>query len=380
MQIKLLQDFNGTVKGSLVEVDDVTGVDLISKQIAEIDEITKEQIETKVNEIVQKTLESEKLDKQVNIRIKNMENDKFVIGKMFQHIAKKTITGNSETSSAADGGNLVVTGIAELAPLVMLESKVYAKCRKVPVSTASNAMKVAFDASATFIAGSAAVASNPAEGVAGTATKLVTDAKTLTLTKTTIPIYVTEELLEDAQSVDAWIRGSLVGKMANVLDAQILASGAGGFEAVIGATGYTATQSISATPTLAEVQAVVSKVHPNFKPEFYMSITLWNLMVGTFGTASNIMNQLIDISGKKLLGIPVNVMPFLSAAQLVLGDFSQYTVIEASNGDSLKINDSVRFMEGEVIYKLQHRGAGAICYKSQATGDSLTVSAFVQKA
>ena len=46
----------------------------------------------------------------------------------------------------------------------------------------------------------------------------------------------------------------------------------------------------------------------------------------------------------------------------------------------LQISNEVGFLNGEVVYKLTHRGAGALMVPTQATGDSLTVSAFVEKA
>jgi HK97 family phage major capsid protein len=338
----------------------------------------KDKLRSFIREEVKKELEKEIENKQINIRVKNMSNE-YIVGKMFQHIAGKSITGNSETGSAADGGALVTTGIAEIAPVVMMNSVVYAKTRKIPVQKGCNAMKVPVSIN-SFVKGTAPVISNPAEGVAATASKVQFDARTLTLTKSAINLAVTAELLEDAASMDAFVRSEIVGKLAQVLDYECLLGSAAGFVGANDDSGYTTGVSISATPTLAEIQKVRSSVYQTLNPEWFMSVTLWNLMVGTFGTAANLQNQLIDIAGYKLLGAKVNVIPSLGAADLVFGDFSQYTVIESPLSDRLQVSADVRFLEDEVVYKLIHRGAGAISTKAIATGDSLAVGAFSCKS
>jgi HK97 family phage major capsid protein len=243
-------------------------------------------------------------------------------------------------------------------------------------------MKIPYDNSSKFVKNSAPVVTNPAEGVAGTATKLVTGSRTLTLTKSQIPLYVTEELLEDSAATDAYIRSIITGKMSTILDYEILKGSAAGFTGVNGDTGFCATVTISSTPTVAEIAKVVNMVHPQYKAraEWYCSITDWNLYVGTFATANNLFNQIIDVAGMKLMGKPVNIVPSLAAGDVIFGDFSAYVIIEPPVTDMIQISNEVRFLEGEVVYKLTHRGAGAIIVPTQATGDSLTVSAFVEKA
>ena len=389
MKIKMLKtDKVGEVEvlvDSICTVDELTAKSLLENKLAieyteQVEFAEKEEALQKVLDL--KQLENIKKMESINMSIENKKDEQYVIGKAFQSIAKKAITGNAETSSAADGGNLVTTGIAALSELVLLNSQVYGKCTKIPVSANSNAMKLPFDNSSKFVKASAPVVTNPAEGVAGTPTKNVSGSRTLTLTKSQIPLFVTEELLEDAASADAWIRSIIVGKMASILDYEILIGNGGGFAKINGDTGYCATVSISATPTLAEVAKVVNMIHPQFinGAEWFMSITDWNLYTGTFGTAANLYNQLIDIPGRKLMGKTVNVVPSLASGDVLFGNLSAYKIIEAPNATMLQLSNEIRFLEGEVVYKLTHRAAGALLVPTQATGDSLTVSAFVEKA
>lgn len=371
MRIKLLSDYEGALAGSICDCDEAQGSELVGKGMATADSTTPEEAM-----VTAKILAGKKISKKDT----TMENE-FAIGKMFRAIAQKSITGNSETGSAADGGNIVFTGLGEIAPLVILGSKVYAKCRKIPVSAGANAMKVPFSTSDYWTKATAPVVSGAvAEGVAGTPTKIQFGYRTLTLGKAVVPVAITEELLEDNAATDAYVRTEIVGKLANVLDYEILKGGGSGLAAVIGDTGYAVTSTVSGTTTLLELQTLVSKVHPGMNPEFYMSITAWNKMVSTFGTQANIMLQLIDIKGKELLGYTVNVMPFLAATDIVFGDFSQYTVIESPLGQRLQVSLEARFLEGEVCYKLSARQAGAATFAARATGDSLTVAAFSTNA
>lgn len=377
MKIKLLADYNDTPKGSIVECDDAQGAELIQKELAVRDDSTKEQVEQEAKQLVDKDITITKRDKTMTMEIKN----EFAVGQFFGDLARKSITGNSETGSAADGGAVVYTGMAEIAPLLLQGSVVYSKCRKIPISPKANAMKIPFSNNDWYVAGSAPVVSSTiAEGIAGTDTKMVFGARTLTLGKAVVPVAITEELLEDNASIDAFVRAEMVGKLANILDANILKTTGNGLTAVIGDTGFTATSTVSSTTTLIEMQTLVNKVHPSLKPEWYMSITAWAKIVGTFATAANIQLSIIDVSNKVFLGKPVNVMPVLAATDIVLADFGQYTVVEATLGQRLAVSVDARFLYGEICYRLTARQAGAATLPTRATADSLTVGGFVTNA
>ena len=180
--------------------------------------------------------------------------------------------------------------------------------------------------------------------------------------------------------MDSWVRAEMVGKMANVLDYEVLLGSAAGYTGIKGDTGYTLTQSISATPTLNELVLLTLKVHPTMNPEFYTSATMWALIVNTLATEKNVALQNIDVANRTLLGKKVNIVPCLGATDLILADLSGFAVIESPLGDRLQVSNEVRFLEGEIVFKLTHRGAGAGVFASKATGDSVNVSYAVQKA
>jgi HK97 family phage major capsid protein len=386
MQIKLVKAHKETVVGSVVDCDEATGKQLIADQIAI--EFT-EAIQAKEKETAIKSFsvitkrEVKNMSKEIEFKAltdKVRNDEPNYVGKAFQKLAGKAVTGMSE-GTAADGGALLATAVAEVHGIAMAGSKVYARCAKITLPDGTNSIKVPVDTSDPWIKANAPVPTNPAEGAQKTATKLAFAPRTLTLAKTVLYIPTTDELLSDAAMLDGYIRQYAASKLAGVLDYEILTGGGGGFAAIVGDTGYCATQSISSTPTLAEMQGMVSKVDPRLLDgsEFFISIALWNAMVGAFGTSANINNQLIDIAGKKLLGHAVNVMPQLNA-EVIFGNLSQYTVAVPRVNDVIKVSESIRFDYDETVYRLVSRNAGAITWASRTSADSIGVGAFVEKA
>lgn len=376
MTIKLLKVCRDTPIGSVVEVDDIVG----AKMLAGGEAIWYDAEVERVDAIRTAAEQVKAVRKSVNIVKKENPMSELVLGKMFQHIASKSITGMSETGSAADGGALVITGLAELAPLVFAQSVAYNKCRKIPVPKGCNAMKVPVSKGSQYLIGTAPVGTVTAEGVAYTPTKLQLDPRTLTMTKIVIPIPVTSELLEDTASMDAWVRAEMVSKLAQILDAQVLVGSGAGYTAVNGDTNYCSALTVSATPTAAELTALVNSISGFLKPEWYGSKTMIDLVMSTFLTSANIAKGLVDPVAKTIFGVKYNIMPALGAGDLVIGDFSQYTVIESVLGDRLSVSSEVRFSEDEVVFKLVHRGAGAATTYLQTGGDALKTGAFAEKA
>ena len=380
MIIKLVKDAKDTKANSVVEVDEITAKGLIeSKDAIEYTDEVKELEKSEAIKISVKASKTDVSTKNINILVKekNMENQEYKLAKLFKGVVQKAITGNSETGSDADGGYLVHTGLADIAPTLTWGSQVFNKCRRIPVSLGANSMKVPVSIN-SFVKATQLAVTNPAEGSAGTNTKAQLTARTLTLTKSSILVPVTNELLTDVPSFDAWLNAEMRGKMAMNVDYEVLLGSAAGYTGVNDDSGFTTGVSISATPTLAELQKVVSSVWQGYNAEWYMSITLWNLMVNTFGTAANLEKQLIDIGGYKLLSKQVNVIPTMGAADLVYGDFGQYTVIGGM--DEFSVSREVRFLEDETVFKLSHRGAGAATVRALTTGDALAIGAFACKS
>lgn len=381
MRIKLLEMVNDTPSDSIIETDENLAKELIEGKKAisfsEVEEKAERDAVIKSITIIEKK-EDKNMTTELDIQKKWMD-DPQLLGKFFQHICGKTITGNAE-DSAANGAALVYTGQAALQPLVMLASRVFSKTTKIPIAAGANAMKVPFSISDKIVKGTAPVISEPGEGVAFTATKGQLEAATLTLVKHGATIAITDELLEDAASVDAWVRAELAGKLATVLDTEVLIGSGNGFVGLNGATNYVLTSALSATPTVAEYIKLVNLVHPTLQSgaEWFMSITDWNLAIATFTTSSNLGNQYIDYKSNTLFGRPVNVMPQLNSGDVILANLSKYACI--TTGEKFAVSTDVRFLEGEVVVKISTRAAGAPVMKRQATGDGLYVSFASEKS
>jgi len=384
MIIKLVKDVKDTKANSLVEVDEVNAKLLIDS--GEAIEYTDAVKEIEKDEAIKVSIKASKtnINKNVNIQIVkekvNMEN---IIGKAFKAIAEgKAATGLSE-GTAADGGNLITTAIAELMGIAVDGSKVWNKCRKITLPDQANAIKVPVDASDPWIKATVPVPTNPAEGGDKTATKLAFNAQTLTLGKTVIYIPVTDELLSDASMLDQFIRSYMQGKLAGTLDYEVLTGGAGGYDGITGNSGYCATSGITeATPTVAELYGMVAAIDPRLQDgaEWFIAPVQWAYIVGAMSTSANLINNgILDLAGKKLFGMPVNVMPQLNA-KVILGNLSQYCVAVPRVNDIISVSEHVRFYNDETVFRLVHRGAGDIVWALRTAGDSSTIGAFVENS
>lgn len=374
MNLKLLKDIEDFKMGSIVDVDDLTGKELLESKSA-----TMEIEIPKVEEIVEK-----EFNKTINvIKGKNMknENSEFIVGKAFAKIAGKAVTGMSE-GTAGDGGNLVYTGIADLMGIAMAESKVYSKCMKIPLGDRQNAIKVPVDASDPFIKANAPVPTNPGEGADKTATKLAFGAQTLTLTKTVLYIPTTDELLQDVESLDAYIRAYAKSKLAGVLDYEILVGGGGGYDGITANSGYSTTVTVtSGAPTEAQTYGMVMAIDPRLygNAEWFMSPGFWAATVGSMSTDKNIQKQNIDVVGMKLWGRPVTVMPCLNK-KMILADLSKYAVAVPRIQDVMDVSEHVRFYNDETVFRLVHRGAGDCVWTARTAADGTVIGAFVESA
>jgi HK97 family phage major capsid protein len=374
MQIKLMKDYKEFKAGSVLECDELTGKELVDGGDAVVDTRSKAEIESEVKS---------EFDKKVNIKVTNKEEKnmttEFIVGKMFQQLAGKAVTGMSE-GTAADGGNLVITGLAELAPVMLAGSVAYSKCRDIPIGQGVNAMKVPVSKGSQYLKATAPVVEQRGEGAASTPTKLQFDARTLTLTKSVIYIPVTSELLEDSKTLDKWIRAEMAGKLAGALDGEVLVGSTHGYTGVNGDTNYCQALTVSSTPTATELHALKTAIAGDLTPEWYGSKSMIDLIFGTFMSEKNVALQIVNPKEMTILGAKANVMPQLGATDLIIGDFSQYTVIKSPLSDRIQISVDRNFDTDEIIFKLVHRGSGAATRYLQATSDSKAIGAFAEKS
>lgn len=369
MKIRLNKEVNGAPQGSIVEVDELTAKTLI--RVQEAIEYTDD---VELAEKKQAVKEEVNVPNIVVKRTKIMEN---IIGKAFRSIYdQKAVTGMSE-GTAADGGNLIGTAVAEVMGIALSNSKVWSKCKKITLPDKTNSIKVPIDASDPWIVTSVPVPNFPAEGGQKTATKLAFGAQTLTLGKTVFYIPVTDELLSDVGMLDQFVRQYAFQKLAGTLDTACL-SGAASYSGVVGNATYTTSVNISTAPTMDQIYSAVAAIDPRLSPEWYMGPADWVQCKYAFVKADNLSMQLIDPNGMKLAGLPVNILPQLS--RIVIGDFSQYCVAVPSINDIMAVSEHIRFDYDETVYRLVHRSAGAPCWTVRTAADGTAIGAFANSS
>jgi HK97 family phage major capsid protein len=367
-------------EGSVVEMEDISAKSFIKSKdaIEYTDEVEGKEKSMAVKEIVEKS---------INVIVKDNKEVKmndYVIGKMLQEVREKAVTGMS-IGTAADGGALISTAIAQLMEVAMEGSKIYGKCRKIKLPQGYNSCKIVTDASEPIIRASAPVITSPAEGADKTATKLAFGNYTATLVKSVLYIPLTDELLQDAQGLDGYVRDYMRGKAAADVDVQILngAAASTGFIGITtagtGASAYRVAQAWT-TPTIDEVGNFMRNVHPIFadRAEWFMNPTQWFTTVSKLVTnVANTSGMIVNPAAMTLMGKKVNVMAGItSGAGVLYGDFSQYTVVEPSIQQGLKISEHIRFYNDETVYRLVNRFAGGPTFLARTLADGSSSAAF----
>jgi len=384
MKLKFLKDakINETdiPEGSIVDTDDVSAKAFIeSKEAIEY----TEDIESKEKSLAVKEI----VEKQINVIVKDNKevNMDYAIGKMLMDVREKSVTGMS-IGTAADGGALISTAIAQLMEVAMEGSKIYGKCRKIKLPGGYNSCKIVTDASEPIIRATAPVITSPAEGADKTATKLAFGNYTATLVKSVIYIPLTDELMNDAVGLDGYVRSYMVGKAAADVDVQILngAAATSGFIGIttagIGASAYRVAEGWT-TPTIAEVANFMRGVNPAFadKAEWYMNPTQWFSTVDKLVVSvANTNGMIVNPAAQTLMGKKVNIMAGMtSGAGVLYGDFSQYTVVEPQIQQGLKISEHIRFYNDETVFRLVNRYAGGPTFLARTLADGSGSAAFV---
>lgn len=388
MRIKLAAAVKETPAGSIVECDDAEGAELIGKSLATTYGAAEEQAERNslINEAAQASVNQEK-----SMSIQK-DQEEFVIGKAIHQLAVKegrckAVTGMSE-GTPADGGALLGTMVTDVVGVAMTGSVIYPKVQKIKLPAGFNSAKVPIDDSDGVLRANAPVATSIDEGAQKTSTKLQFSPVTVNLRKTVMYVPLVDELLQDVPALDAFVRNWMRGKLAADFDCQAM-NGTAATSGLVGvcdatASAFYTSKAFSASPTLAEVYAAVAAIHPALRGnlEWYIANGTWQTFLTNFATSANIQAMLIDprVGQERLIGLKVNIQPGMTAAKgVVLGDFSQYVVVEPANNDIIASSTDVRFEYDETVLRIVRRMGGTPAFCKRTLADSTTVAAFVNK-
>jgi len=187
---------------------------------------------------------------------------------------------------------------------------------------------------------------------------------------------MTDELLQDVGYLGDYVQRYAFDTLGSTLDTMIL-SGGPAYTGVIGDTNTT-TVNVSTVPTVNQLFELQQAVLPGLNPEWYIGPAMWTAIKGAMCTAANLNSQLIDITGMKLVGRPVNAIPQLNG--IIYGDFSKYTVVNARFNNRYAISEHVNFSTDETVARLVTRSAGAPSFNKRTLLDGTVAGAFAKNA
>lgn len=391
MLVKLLKVVKETPIGSIVEVDAEVGQKMVKDgEATEYDEAGEraEAIRKAAKEVAQKS---------VNVLVKKEIKMKYAIAESFAKLAKmakadgksemefKAVVGVSE-GGANTGADLVATAVTEMQGMWAGDpADIYGRCRKMQLPAGASAVSVPLDTFAEYAMGTAPIITGTAEGGTKNVNAIPTVAALVQPKVVQAIIGVTDEMLEDLPYFDGYLRGKLQQKMGNKRNQLILAGtygSANGFYGVTdsGASAYVTEVSVSATPTLPELLNFEKAIDPGLRAgaEWVIGNAYWTTIKATFLTAANLGFAIVDPVKQTLLGYPVRVS--CNVNDIVLGNWSEYTVVESRLGEQIQTSIHVYFTTDQTLYRITQKIGGTPTYCKRTGVDSAVVSAFAVKA
>ena len=308
-----------------------------------------------------------------------MKKDKRVeIGEAIQSLIKST-GQNEVTDSVLVNRNLIPT---ILAPDFM-SGTVYSKCTVFNIGDNTSGAKIPIANEPTR--NSSGIRGGVCgywvgEGVAKTPSTAAFSILDLGLNKACVVIYLTDEMKNDSEMLGQYVSKTANDAIKYIMDRAIVYGAQPTMTGIAGhaCTGFSA---ISAPVTAAELKDVYDLYYQNKNGCWVFSQNLWVEVTNLWDTATQtpqIPLTWMDDGTPILWGLPVIVSDAMNDRSFVLGDFSQYVVIQKEIQQD--INESLKYLEDESILRFVVRTNGSPMWVSGlTTQDGSVVHPFVMK-
>ena len=318
---------------------------------------------------------------------KQKVNKRKELGEFLQRIIRQEIkvvdgkvivlkqTGQEEGDNT-QGGYLVEQAIIPtiLAP-DFSEGKLYADCKIFNVGEKSNGSRIPVAAETT----------RNTSGIKGGVlaywkeegqTKLPSIAKfdqlKLTLNKAAAVIYVTDELKQDSEMLGGYISESVGEAIMWLVDRAIIYGGGGSMNGIAAAacTGFAATTD---PITVTELKDALDLYYGSPNGKWYLSHEVWSQigdLYDTMGTTAIPLTFDAD-GGAHLWGLPVIVSDVFNDNDFMLGDLSQYVIIQKELVSTVSMD--LLFLEDESTFRFVLRINGDALWRNAITLQDLSV-------
>jgi len=381
MKVKVLKDFisdeNAVIKGTIIEVSDEFGAELLEKGTVEahvidksvkVAEVEVKEISEEVKEEVQKELEVELEQKNVVEEIMTIEVKEQKVAPEVKlmntlKLAKaiktgkwtdetKAIVGQGETT-AADGGalvdNMIVDGIYANA---VASSNLMGKCQQKPVGVGYNGMEIRQlnESAGTPADYNGINLQVVAEGVQINVNKIAYTTKTYAVNKLCALVPFTSEIMEDVPGIIPFTEAQVGAAYGLKIDAEILYGTSSLLTAAVGNAGSKAvTLADASAPTLAELREMYMSQINIGQSEWIMSGAVYENILGlesTLGQPVLQPNYAVSPFGT-LLGRPVSIVNCMLGLN---GEAGTIGLVDMSNGYVLGTKGGVKMARSIHVY------------------------------
>ena len=308
-----------------------------------------------------------------DVHIAGMPNSS-VPDRLVKWMNANKVAGHMEEGDDSQGGFLVPTAfMPELQLNRIMETGLAARCRKIPMATNSVGIPFVSEAThATSVYGGLIVYRTGEAELKGVS-KPTFGLCTLTLHKTTVACYVSDELLEDSLISIAPLLGSMFPEALQfVLEDEIInGNGAGqGLGIVLAPATITVARAAAGAIARADVLNMYRRLHP---PSLGNAIWLANIdtmgqfqtmtqVVGTGGVATWIPPTGLDSAAPfgRLHGLPIYFIELCqtlgTAGDLILCDLSKMFLGQKAGGvTGIQSSIHLRFLHDETTFKAEIR-------------------------
>jgi len=293
-------------------------------------------------------------------------------------------TGQNE-ATAADGGNLVNRNlILDILAPNFLAGSIYEKCTIFNIGDDTSGAKIPIAKEATR--NSSGIRGGVraywvGEGSTKTASTAAFDILNLGFNKAVVTIYLTDELKQDSELLGQYVSRAARDAIKYIMDRAIVYGVQPQMNGIAG-HGCTGFSAISSPITADELKDCYDLYYQNPNGCWVFSQDLWIEITDLWDTATKTPEIPLtwNADGTPILwGLPVIVSDAMNDRSFVLGDFSQYVVIQKEIQQD--INNSLKFVEDESILRFVVRTNGSPMWTNSGitTQDGGTVHPFVMK-
>jgi HK97 family phage major capsid protein len=312
-------------------------------------------------------------------------------------VEQRAALGNNE-SVGTDGGFLVQQDFSsEVWRRVYSTGEVLRRCRRIPISTRANSMKIPAIAESSRATGSrygGVQAYWMAEADTKTATKATFRYVELNLNKIAAVAYSTDELLDDAPALEAIISEALINEIQFLVEDAIINGDGTGKPLGILQSGAVVSQAQEGAQTATFTVANAAKMYGRlWAPSMTNAVWLMNqdvyqqvLQLSSSNTLAFIEpGRISDAPRGMLFGRPIVPTEYNSTlgtlGDVILADLSQY-VIADKGGIQSASSIHVQFLTDQTAFRFVYRVDGQPLWNSVLTPykGSNTVSPFVTLA